>query len=144
VSPAPVAVFAAAPPITVACGAAVTSSLTYTNSASGTCLISGTVTSTLSALPGPCGGNVTETWTFTDACNRTITQTRVITVSPAPIAVFAVAPPITVACGAAVTSSLGYTNSVSGTCLISGTVTSTLTALPGTCGGSVTETWTFT
>src|SRR5438034_489065 len=144
VDPAPIAVFAAAPPITVACGAAVTSSLGYTNGASGTCLISGTVTSTLSALPGPCGGNVTETWTFTDACNRTITQTRTITVDPAPIAVFAAAPPITVACGAAVTSSLGYTNGASGTCLISGTVTSTLSALPGPCGGNVTETWTFT
>src|SRR5216117_2273032 len=144
VDPAPPAVFAAAPPITVACGAAVTSDLSYTNGASGTCLISGTVTSTLSALPGPCGGPVTETWTFTDACNRTITQTRTITVDPAPIAVFAAAPPITVACGAAVTSSLGYTNSASGTCLISGTVTSTLSALPGPCGGPVTETWTFT
>src|SRR5438034_1567860 len=110
VDPAPVAVFAAAPPITVACGAAVTSSLSYTNGASGTCLISGTVTSTLSALPGPCGGPVTETWTFTDACNRTITQTRTITVDPAPPAVFAAAAPITVACGAAVTSDLAYTN----------------------------------
>src|SRR5258708_23177652 len=94
----------------VVCRAAVTSDLTYTNGAAGTCQISGTVTSTLSALHGRCGGNVTETWTFTDACARTITQTRIITVSPAPIAVFAAAPPITVACGAAVTSDLTYTN----------------------------------
>ena len=144
VSPAPVAVFAAASPITVACGAAATSSLSYTNSGSGTCLISGSVTSTLGTVPGPCGGTVTETWTFTDACSRTITQTRVITVSPAPVAVFAAAPPITVACGAAATSSLSYTNSRSGTCLISGSVTSTLSALPGACSGPVTETWTFT
>src|SRR4030095_15499295 len=96
---------------TVACGAIPpVSSLSYTNSGSGTCLISGSVTSTQTAAPGPCGGNVTDTWTFTDACNRTITQTRVITVSPAPPAVFAAAPPITVACGAAVTSNLTYTN----------------------------------
>src|SRR5881394_976304 len=144
VSPAPVAVFAAAPPITVACGAAVTSDLTYTNGATGSCLISGSVTSTLSALPGPCGGAVTETWTFTDACSRTITASRVITVSPAPAPVFAAAPPITVACGAAVSSSLGYTNSATGSCLISGSVTSTLGTLPGPCGGTITETWTYT
>src|SRR4029453_5676328 len=144
VSPAPPALFATEPPITVACGAAETRNLIYTNGGSGSCLISGTVTSTLGTLPGPCGGNVTETWTFTDACNRTITQTRVITVSPAPPALFATAPPITVACGAAVSSSLSYTNSSSGSCLISGTVTSTLGTLPGPCGGNVTETWTFT
>ena len=144
VDPAPVPVFAAAAPITVACGGAVTSSLAYTNNATGACLISGTVTSTLSALPGPCGGPVTETWTFTDACNRTITQTRTITVDPAPVPVFAAAAPITVACGGAVTSSLAYTNNATGACLISGTVTSTLSALPGPCGGPVTETWTFT
>src|SRR4029078_345851 len=144
VSPAPAPVFAAAPPITVACGAAVTSSLGYTNSATGSCLISGSVTSTLGTLPGPCGGTVTETWTYTDACNRTIQQTRVITVTPAPAPVFAAAPPITVACGAAVTSSLGYTNSATGSCLISGSVTSTLGTLPGPCGGTVTETWTYT
>src|SRR5678810_569141 len=113
-----VVVFSLATPITVACGAAVTSDLTYSNGATGSCLISGSVTSTLSALPGPCGGPVTETWTYTDACNRTITQTRTITVSPAPVAVFAAAPPITVACGAAVTSDLTYTNGATGSCLI--------------------------
>jgi len=145
VDPAPPAVFAAAPPITVPCSSgATTSSLSYTNGASGSCLISGTVTSTLSAPPGPCGGSVTESWTFTDACGRTITQSRVITVDPAPPPVFAAAPPITVACGGAVTSNLTYTNGGSGACLISGSVTSTLGSLPGVCGGSVTESWTFT
>src|SRR5205085_1864521 len=144
VSPAPVAVFAAAPPITVACGAAVTSDLTYTNGATGSCLISGSVTSTLSALPGPCGGAVTETWTYTDACNRTITQTRTITVSPAPVAVFTAAPAITVACGAAVTSDLTYTNGATRSCLIISSITKTLSALTETCGGAVTEKWTFT
>src|SRR6185369_14147328 len=108
----------------------------------GTCLISGNATSTQTAAPGACGGTVTETWTATDACGRTITASRVITVSPAPPAVFAAAPPITVACGAVVTSDLSYTNGGSGSCLISGTVTSTLGTLPGPCGGNVTETWT--
>src|SRR5204862_249146 len=126
VSPAPEAVFAAAPPITVVCGAAVASSLAYTNTASGLCLISGTVTSTLSALPGPCGGTVTETWTFTDACNRTITASRAITVTPAAVPTFTSPPTnITVACGAIpAVSTLAYANGASGSCLISGTVMS--------------------
>ncbi|MCG7858908.1 SprB repeat-containing protein, partial [Flavihumibacter sediminis] len=34
-----------------------------------------------------CGGTYTETWTFTDDCNRTITATRDIVVEPAPAAV---------------------------------------------------------
>src|SRR5678809_128162 len=142
----PAPVFAAAPPITVACGAAVTSSLGYTNSATGSCLISGTVTSTLGTLPGPCGGTVTESWTYTDACNRTITQSRVITVSPAAAPTFTTPPAdITVACGAIpAPSALSYTNAASGTCLISGSVTSTQTAAPGPCGGTITETWTYT
>src|SRR5439155_22351478 len=100
--------------------------------------------STLGTLPGPCGGNVTETWTYTDACNRTITDSRIITVAPAPVAVLSLPDALPISCGAAVTSSLGYTNSASGACLISGSVTSTLGTLPGPCGGNVTETWTFT
>src|SRR4029453_5238969 len=122
------------------------SALNYTNGASGTCLISGSVTSTQTAAPGPCGGTVTETWTFTDACNRSITASRTITVSPAPAPTFTSPPTdITVACGAIpAVSALNYTNGASGTCLISGSVTSTQTAAPGPCGGTVTETWTFT
>ncbi len=104
VSPAPIAAFATVSPITVSCGGAAPSSLSYNNGGSGSCLISGEVTSTLSALPGLCGGEVTETWTFTDACNRTITKTRIITVNPAPIAAFATVSPITVNCGGAAPS----------------------------------------
>src|SRR5436305_14092304 len=52
----------------------------------------------------------------------------------------------TVACGATpATSTLTYTNGLSGSCLITGTSnTSTLSAAPGPCGGSITETWTAT
>ena len=39
-----------------------------------------------SAAPGPCGGPVTETWTATDACGRTLASvSRIITVDPAPL-----------------------------------------------------------
>ncbi|MBK7426619.1 MAG: hypothetical protein IPI60_06140 [Saprospiraceae bacterium] len=39
-----------------------------------------------------CGGTQTITWTFTDACDRTITHTQSITVEPAPEPVFINAP----------------------------------------------------
>ena len=100
----------------------------------------------MSALPTTyCGGDVTETWSFTDLCGRTISTSRTITVLPAAPAAFATVADIEVACGAATTSSLSYTNGLDGTCEISGSVTSTLSALPTTyCGGDVTETWSFT
>ena len=81
----PVAIFASVTDITVACGAATTSSLGYSNGVSGACAISGSVTSSISNQSplGNCGGNITETWTFTDNYNRTITTSRVIHVSPA-------------------------------------------------------------
>ena len=81
----PVVTFANTSNITVPCGGATTSSLSYTNGGSGACLISGSVTSTLSSQTpaGACGGTVTETWTFTDAYGRTIIKTRTITISPA-------------------------------------------------------------
>src|SRR6185369_1787224 len=112
VNPAPAPTFTTPPTnITVACGAIpAVSSLAYSNGGTGTCLISGNATSTQTAAPGVCGGTVTETWTATDACGRTITASRVITVNPATAPTFAAVAPITVACGAAVTSTLSYTN----------------------------------
>jgi hypothetical protein len=148
VSPAAQAHFTSTPgPITVACGAIpAPSCLTYTNDGSGGCVIAGCVTSTQTAAPGLCGGQVTETWTFVDACQRTISTSRVITVTAAAQAHFTSTPgPITVACGAIpAPTCLTYTNEGSGGCMIAGCVTSTQTAAPGLCGGTVTETWSFT
>ncbi|MFN3753888.1 MAG: hypothetical protein ACK4R1_07515, partial [Flavobacterium sp.] len=145
---APVAVFANTNNITVPCGSATTSSLSYTNSASGSCLISGSVTSTLSTQTpaGACGGTVTETWSFTDAFGRTITKSRIITVSPAALPTMTAPAALTVACGSLpAPSTLSFTNGLSGGCLISGTSNpSTFTTAPSACGGTVTETWTAT
>ncbi|HUR65151.1 MAG TPA: hypothetical protein VMZ03_02270, partial [Chitinophagaceae bacterium] len=148
VSPASVAAFVNPPGnITVACGGApAPTCLNYTNERSGDCLIAGCVTSTRTATPGLCGGVITETWTFTDACGRTINHSRLITVSPAAVAAFVAPLPgnVTVACGGApAPSCLNYTNERSGDCLIAGCVTSTRTTTPGLCGGVITETWTF-
>ncbi len=140
----PIASFSAVNDITVACGAAATSGLTYTNGQSGDCLISGTVTSVLSQQnpSGICGGNITESWSFTDNFGRTINASRTITVNPAATPVFDAAPDITVACGAAITSDLAYSNGQTGVCALNGIVTSSLSTIPGVCGGPVTETWT--
>jgi sarcosine oxidase delta subunit len=132
--------------ITVACGAIPPpSALSYSNN-DNNCLVTGSVTSTQTAAPGPCGGVVTETWSYTPSCGSPISHTRTITVNPAPLPTFS-APPanITVACGTAINpSSLNYSNGGTGNCLIAGSATSTLTATPGACGGVVTETWNAT
>ncbi|MCF6130590.1 hypothetical protein L1S35_12975, partial [Flavobacterium sp. AS60] len=145
---APVPVFTTANAITVPCGTATTSSLSYTNGASGACLISGSVTSSLSSQTpsGACGGTVVETWTYTDIYGRTITQSRNITVSPAALPTMTAPANITVACGGLPASStLPFTNGLSGGCLINGTSNpSTFSATPNACGGTVTETWTAT
>ncbi|MGL2967617.1 hypothetical protein, partial [Flavobacterium sp. XGLA_31] len=145
---APTPVFSAASDITVPCGSATTSSLSYTNSASGSCLISGSVTSTLSSQTpaGACGGTVTESWTYTDAYGRTITKSRTITISPAALPTMTAPANITVACGALPASStLPFSNGLSGSCSLTGVSNpSTFSATPGACGGTVTETWTAT
>src|SRR5205085_10133035 len=113
--------------------------------ASGNCLIEGCVTSTQTTAPGACGGVVTETWTFIDQCQRTISYSRTITIAPAPQAQFTSNPPnIEISCdGLQVPGCLEYSNGAAGDCLIAGCVTSTQTAAPGPCGGILTETWTF-
>ncbi|MEO5777746.1 MAG: hypothetical protein ABIQ27_12645, partial [Flavobacterium sp.] len=148
----PPAVFATASNYTVPCGGAATSSLSYTNNPTGTlnasCIISGSVVSTLSAQTpaGPGGGTIIESWTFTDAYGRTITQTRTITVSPAALPTMTSPGNTGVSCGSIPASStITYTNGLSGACLISGSSnSSTFSATPGACGGTVTETWTAT
>ena len=148
VSPAALPTMTAPADITVACGASATSTLPYSNGLTGGCLISGTSNpSTFSASPDACGGTVTETWTATDICGRALAPvSRIITVSPAALPTMTAPADITVACGAIpATSTLPYSNGLSGGCLISGTSnTSTFSASPDACGGTVTETWTAT
>ncbi|KGO95716.1 Ig-like domain-containing protein, partial [Flavobacterium enshiense] len=139
VNPPEVASFDPVIDITVDCGAATTSSLAYTNGKMGDCEIKGSVTSTLSVQDpaGYCGGDITESWTYTDNCNRTITASRIIHVRPAAEASFASVSDINVDCGAATRSSLDYTNGRTGNCEIKGSVTSTLSDQDpaGYCGG---------
>jgi hypothetical protein len=137
----------------LSCGAAPPTGtpLSYSNGASGVCLISGSVNGVISGGPhDACGtGNTPyiETWTFTDACGRTITHSRTISVDPAPQASFTSLPgDITIACGVSgpPPSQLCYSNGQSGNCSISGCVTSTVVLNPQACPAVYVETWTFT
>jgi hypothetical protein len=152
VEPAPAAAFINPPAdITISCDNATTfaaSSLSYSNAGLGGCLISGSVNGVITGTYDECGGILTQTWTFTDDCDRTITNTQTITVQPAPAAAF-INPPadITISCDNATTfaaSSLSYSNAGLGGCLISGSVNGVITGTYDECGGTLTQTWTFT
>ncbi len=149
VLPAALPTMTAPADITVACGAIpANTTISYTNGLSGNCLISGSSdNSTMSAIPGACGGSITQTWTATDACNRSLAPvSRTITVLPATLPTMSAPANVTVACGAVpANTTISYSNGLSGNCLISGNSnTSTMTATPGACGGTITETWTAT
>lgn len=63
----------------------VATTLAFTNNGTNACLSQGMVTSTLTAYPGICGGEVTETWTIpsSDNCDRgDIVTSRTITILP--------------------------------------------------------------
>ena len=152
VEPASQAAFATPLPgdITIACGQAPPSGtpLAYTNGESGECLIEGSVDGQISGSYTECGGTYTESWSFTDECDRTITHSRTITVEPASQAAFATPLPgdITIACGQAPPSGtpLAYTNGESGECLIEGSVDGQISGSHTSCGGTYTESWSFT
>jgi gliding motility-associated-like protein len=136
--------FAPAPAaITVSCISAVPAmtNLTWTDNCDGTGSVVG-VDSGLSG--GTCGGTITRTWTYTDLCGNTATATQIITINDNIAPVFAPAPAaITVSCISAVPAmtNLTWTDNCDGT----GSVTGTDSPLNGgTCGGTITRTWTYT
>jgi gliding motility-associated-like protein len=136
-------VFAVAPvAVTVSCSANVPAmtNLSYTDN----CDAAGSVVGTDVSNGGTCPEIITRTWTITDACGNAATSTQTITVHDLIAPVFAAAPAaVTVSCSADVPAmtNLGYTDN----CDAAGTVVGTDGALiGGTCGGTITRTWTFT
>ncbi len=87
VSPADAAEFIDLPDnMTLSCSESnfVPDPLSYTNGELGSCLIVGEVNAIQSGSVDECGGVINYIWTFTDACNRTITHTQIVTFEAAP------------------------------------------------------------
>ncbi|WP_415223960.1 hypothetical protein, partial [Psychroserpens sp.] len=151
VNPAPVATFYDVEGMTISCeeaGSFEAGVLGYTNGAlNGECLIEGVVEGDLSGGYTECGGTLTANWTYTDACDRTITTSQTITVAPAPVAVFDDVENISITCELAnqyVASPLGYTNGGTGVCLIADSVAGELSGDYTECGGTLFVDWTYT
>ncbi|MEM9545514.1 MAG: gliding motility-associated C-terminal domain-containing protein [Bacteroidota bacterium] len=122
--------------------------LSYTNSGSGSCLIEGSVDPVGDGELDECGNSVNYTWEFTDQCGRTITHTQTVTVEPIPEASF-VDPPGDISFNCDELQSftpavLSYTNGGVGDCLIEGTVDPVGDGELDICGNMVTYTWEFT
>jgi hypothetical protein len=126
--------------------------LAYSNNdGTGACLIQGEVPGIIAGTYDECGGALTQTWTFTDDCGRTITHVQTITVEPALPAAF-ISPPAddVLTCAEAIAYSatpanLAYSNSDgTGACLIEGEVPGVVAGTYDECGGALTQTWTFT
>ena len=119
---------------------------TYTNSESGTCEISGTLSpSVTNAFDACSGGTITIDYAGTDACGNALTAQHVITVTPpaAPTVSLPAGLPATLDCASAdsyaTPGDATYTNSESGTCEISGTLSPSVTNAFDACsGGTIT------
>jgi hypothetical protein len=150
VQPAPLAGFSNVPSdITVACGDLVNTPITinYSNNQTGACAISGSVQNVRNGTVSYCGGTLQDVWVFTDACGRTISASRLITLLPAPAATFSSLPPnVTVSCEDVynVNTVLNYTNEESGICAITGSISPVESGSFNACGGQLFYTWTFT
>ena len=150
VLPAPMAQFESIENITITCEEAndfEAGSLSYTNGGTGICEISGSVQGVLSGEFDYCGGLLFIDWTYTDDCERTITERQQIKVNPAPAAEFEAVEDMTITCEEAnvfQAGSLSYTNGGSGACEISGSVQGVLSGSYDECGGTLEVDWTYT
>ncbi|WP_228851854.1 hypothetical protein [Aegicerativicinus sediminis] len=148
VDPAPQASFDSMPgDMSIDCvdGAPAGMELGYSNGEDGSCAISGSVVGQITGSHDACGGSYTETWTYTDDCQRTITHSRTISVNPAP-APSIVDPnfPDSVSCDTADgwnAPDVQYTNGLDGECAISGSLSGEVDYNFTECGGSITVTY---
>jgi len=121
--------------------------LEYTNNGMGACLIEGMVTPTVDGMFDLCGTTITYTWDFTDTCGNNLNHVQTIEIMPAAspsyinppsdlslICIDGVPPPI----------DLDYSNSETGACELSGTITPTVDGMFDECGSTVTYTWSYT
>ncbi len=150
VLPAPMAEFEQVDNITITCEEANSFTaypLGYSNGGTGACEISGEVEGELSGQYSECGGLLFIDWTYTDDCDRTITERQQIKVNPAPAAEFDEVEDMEISCEEANSfeaGSLGYTNGGTGACEISGEVQGELSGSYDECGGTLYVDWTYT
>ena len=124
-------------------------STTYSNGNNGACSISGTIDGVVTPNFTVCGGTLTVTYTVDPSanCARPISITETITVLPAPSPQFMIPDlPLSLSCetaGSYVAPDALFSNGGSDSrCLISGTAQGVITRDFGSCGGSITITWT--
>ena len=150
VQPASAPVFTSTPAdATIACdavGAFSPPNLTYDNSASGGCSISGTVAPSVTLNTLDCNDFIYVTWSYTDACNRLLEYTQTIEVIDDQPPTFTVPPSITLTCDQD-PYDLGLTGDVTDeadNCATNLDATYTDNASQGCNGtGSITRTWTL-
>ncbi|NNF23175.1 MAG: hypothetical protein HKN67_14640, partial [Saprospiraceae bacterium] len=150
INPAPIASFIDPPEdYSIPCTESVptANSLFYSNGENGLCEISGAAIPSQSISLDDCGGEIRNTWRFTDICDRTIIHIQTITVEPASEAVFLDFPEdLIVDCADVlnVPQDLDYSNGENGLCNISGSIPATQSGSYDACGGFLQNTWIFT
>ncbi|MBK9257768.1 MAG: gliding motility-associated C-terminal domain-containing protein [Saprospiraceae bacterium] len=133
-------------PCTAIPAAGVLPPLDYTNGLTGSCLISGTLIPTRNDAIVNCAGTITYTWQTTDICNRSIFHQQVLTVQPPPAATIT-NPPVnaTINCPdippVGTLPPLSYTNGLTGSCGVNGTLIPTRTDAIVNCAGTITYVW---
>ncbi|NNE16500.1 MAG: hypothetical protein HKN51_16075 [Saprospiraceae bacterium] len=122
--------------------------LMYSNGDAGICLIEGEADPIIDEDIDECGGTITNTWEFTDDCNRTIEYVQTITITPAPEAMFESLPTdMSLTCSEFEEFEpeiLDYTNNESGVCLIEGEIDPSSSGDIDECGGVIIYLWEFT
>ncbi|MBK8669660.1 MAG: gliding motility-associated C-terminal domain-containing protein, partial [Saprospiraceae bacterium] len=118
--------------------------ISYSNNSA--CISMGTLSPVITPNYSPCGGNININWTGTDACNRPILYNQIIVVLPAaaPTLTGTLPQDITVSCNdlSAYQIPLNYSNALSGSCLLNGSIQGQLTQPDPICGGIATIVWT--
>jgi len=112
--------------ISISCGEShLSSPLSYINGMQGACEISGTVDGVINGTFDACGGQMEQTWNFTDECGNSISYLQTIEVLPAPDPMWIDLPnDLTINCDEELPApaTIEYNNNEDGNCAIQGYV----------------------
>lgn len=123
--------------------------LSFTNGASGSCLITGQVEGVLSGTIDHTGGDLSVMWMYADTCNNFLMHQQKITVEApgAPQWTSGLPQDITLSCELAeqfASDPLSFANNEEGPCLIAGEVLPTRSGAITNCGGELILDWYWT